>query len=287
MSARSLVAGVNALFRMAESRLPEAQRVLDDPFAAALGEGHPVVWLIRGVRYLVPPLRRTVEELRTAHCVRHAALDTLLLRSLDEGFRQVLILGAGYDARAGRFPRQGVRWFEVDRAEMLDRKVGVGHSQRIAYDLSRPGLRAALVAAGWRPQDPTVVLLEGVVHYLSRADLQALLSELGEGPRVLLLSFIRPDMARRSSTTLNNLFRAMREIPGTFYDAAELAEIGEAFGFSGFCAWGFEEQVRELVPRAAGRLVGVSQDVARLERGGGGGGVGAGVVPGVVPGIDS
>src|SRR5689334_4055159 len=47
--------------------------------------------------------------------LRVAYLDRLVARAVDRlSVRQVVILGAGYDTRAARLPRAGVRYFEVD-----------------------------------------------------------------------------------------------------------------------------------------------------------------------------
>src|SRR5215475_8105975 len=100
---RSLVAGVNALFRANESRRPEGQRLLSDAFADVLSERDPRVSAIRYARFAVPDLRRIVDELQTAHCVRHRAIDELVLEAVRGGFRQIVSIGAGYDMRPLRF----------------------------------------------------------------------------------------------------------------------------------------------------------------------------------------
>ena len=47
--------------------------------------------------------------------LRVAYLDRLVGLAVDRlSIRQVVILGAGYDTRAARLPRAGVRFFEVD-----------------------------------------------------------------------------------------------------------------------------------------------------------------------------
>src|SRR5262245_39655472 len=47
--------------------------------------------------------------------LRVAYLDRVVQRAIDDlSIRQVVILGAGYDTRAARMPRSGVRFFEVD-----------------------------------------------------------------------------------------------------------------------------------------------------------------------------
>src|SRR5438874_3938527 len=78
-----------------------------DPWAAGLagGEGEDIA---RRLDARFPPM-----ELWLA--LRVAFLDRLVGLAVDRlSIRQVVILGAGYDTRAARLPRAGVRFFEVD-----------------------------------------------------------------------------------------------------------------------------------------------------------------------------
>src|SRR5215510_2047452 len=78
-----------------------------DPFAAALAgaEGEAIA---KALDPKFPPF-----ELWLA--LRVAYLDRIVALAIDElSIRQVVILGAGYDTRAARLPRAGVRFFEVD-----------------------------------------------------------------------------------------------------------------------------------------------------------------------------
>src|SRR5688572_9746534 len=112
-----------------------------------------------------------------AHCVRHRALDQLLLAAVGrDGFRQVVVIGAGYDMRAFRFRAelQGVRWIELDDAGTQERKrhrlAQLGGTQSIGYastDLEREPLAPVLARAGYDPDQATCYVLEGLVHYLS------------------------------------------------------------------------------------------------------------------------
>lgn len=275
-STRSLIAEANALFRMAEGWLPVERRALEDPYAARLGQGHPLLWAIRGLRRALPPLGRTIDQLRTAHCVRHATIDALVRASLDRGVRQIVVLGAGYDMRASRLGVPGSRWFELDRAEVLARKTR--HLQgatglhepvtRLAVDLRDALPLGQLRDAGLDPGEPTCFVLEGLVHYLPRPRILGLLAETGAGqaPRDLILSFIQPAMVRRAPGTLLWLFRTLGEIPRTWLSPDELAELGREAGLPEFSWWALPDQIERFVPQVRGRAVGVSQDVALLQR---------------------
>ncbi len=46
--------------------------------------------------------------------VRTSFFDRVVLNALERGTIQVAAIGAGYDGRALRYAKPGVRWFEVD-----------------------------------------------------------------------------------------------------------------------------------------------------------------------------
>jgi hypothetical protein len=79
-----------------------------------------------------------------------------VLGAIVRGVTQVVILGAGYDGRALRFPTPGVRFFEVDhpatQADKRDRlallDVVTEGISFIAADFTEPGLDQRLADAG-------------------------------------------------------------------------------------------------------------------------------------------
>jgi len=92
---------------------------------------------------------------------------------------QLVILGAGLDGRAWRMTELAdVDVFEVDHpASQQDKRDRLGDlsplSRTLRYvpvDLTHDRLDAALDAAGQQPTTPTTWVWEGVVPYLSRAD---------------------------------------------------------------------------------------------------------------------
>lgn len=265
----SLLAQVNAFFRARESRLPADQRILYDPWANKLHPGTFFFQLIRFARFVVPPLGRLVAELQTAHCVRHAAMDALVLGAVSEGYTQVVVLGAGHDMRPARFEEAlGLTaWFEVDRAATLAIKAKIGGPAvtRLDADLTDPDLYGRLQAAGLTPQRPTLLILEGVAHYLPLPTLQALFHQFHPLRRArIVLSFIRPEMAARGDNIFRRLWRWTGELPQTWLGNTELSALSPHWRLVG--AWDQATQVRDFVPHAAGRLTRLSQDIALLEK---------------------
>ena len=118
---------------------------------------------------------------------RTTFFDRVVVGALDRGMGQVVIAAAGYDGRALRYAKPGVRWFEVDhpdtqrdKRERLDRlEIEAGHIAFVAADFSVDPVASALTAAGHEPTEPTLFLCEGVAVYLERAVLESLLAELG------------------------------------------------------------------------------------------------------------
>src|SRR3712207_570246 len=88
-------------------------------------------------------------------CLRTRYLDDRLTELLDRGVRQVILLGAGLDTRALRFARAAVRYYEVDRAAVLDFKAArlaqygyVLPSTLVPGDYLTPNWWADLLTAG-------------------------------------------------------------------------------------------------------------------------------------------
>jgi methyltransferase (TIGR00027 family) len=259
---RSLIAGANAWFRARESTRPAEERLLHDPWANLLAERDPRVLLVRGLRRLVPALGTSIRDLAVAHCVRHRALDQLVLAAVArDGFRQVVVVGAGYDTRPLRFQEAlaGVRWIEVDDPETQRRKrrrlAAPGERPPIEYaavDLERESVTAALARAHLHPGLRTCYVLEGLVHYLSARALDSLLRGLGQAgpPSRILLSFIDAQMRPRATPTVMALFELMGERPRQLLETPRLTSLLARHGYSDLRLWGFAEQLRDFVPEA-------------------------------------
>ncbi len=268
----SLVAGVNALFRSREGRARAP--VLDDGYAHLFGERHPYIWALRVLRLLIPPLRRLVDELQVAHCVRHRAIDELCGQAAREGFDQIVLVGAGYDSRPQRLRTPQVRWFEVDHAATAARKQRIlrraglrWNAAPVAADLARDNLLGALAVAGFDPAAPTCFVLEGLAHYLDRATFTRLLAAAAAGPgrRRLILSYIDRAMGARPPSLFVGLVRLLREVPTGHFDRDELAALARAAGLALTAHLTFAEQVTQLTLHPAPPTPRLSQHLAVFE----------------------
>jgi methyltransferase (TIGR00027 family) len=272
--ARSLTAEINAFFRARETRRAEPQRILADEWAHALHPADLRFQAIRYARFVIPPLNNLVEELQTAHCVRHASVDKLLLQAVDEGYTQIVLLGAGNDMRRSRFADRlsHVKWFEVDRAAQLaHKKKNLSNLPNFKWEavpveceLLDPSLLQKLEAAGLDSKQKTLYVLEGVIHYLPQAEAEALLKRLSHGR--LILSFIQPQMVEQGKGLFGQLWGLTAEIPITFFNPDGLGKIGETGGWKLRQSWDFKGQVQTFVPEAGNRGTARYQDVAYLDK---------------------
>jgi methyltransferase (TIGR00027 family) len=121
--------------------------------------------------------------------------DDAVTEGLDAGISQIVVLGAGYDSRAWRLARPGVRFFEVDHpATQADkrRRAPTHGPSYVPVDIGPDSLHEALSAAGHRIDQPTLFTVEGLTMYLTEpqvSDLLHTLSRLGATGSRLAVNF--------------------------------------------------------------------------------------------------
>lgn len=120
--------------------------------------------------------------------VRTRFLDDLVLDATHDGVPQVVLLGAGLDARAIRLDLpDDVTCYEVDRSSVLElkdrlltqAKLSARCERRIVIaDLASSDWLDALRAEGWTSDSPTCWIAEGLLIYLKPEPRDALLRQL-------------------------------------------------------------------------------------------------------------
>lgn len=126
-------------------------------------------------------MSQTSPQLPTLVAARSAHVERLLG---DDELAQVLVLGVGLDPKPIRHARAGLRWFVLDLPEMLQERArrfraagaSVEHEIPIATDLRHPSWDYVGLAAGLRPDLPTLVVAEGLSMYLAPTELTGLLT---------------------------------------------------------------------------------------------------------------
>jgi methyltransferase (TIGR00027 family) len=164
--------------------------LFSDPWAESIAgpDGHEIARLL-DVRF--PPMEHWL-------ALRVAYLDRLVGMAVDRlNVRQVVILGAGYDTRAARLPRAGVRYFEVDhpatqqaKRERLAQLDGypIEAATYVSCNFEREDPIERLRANGFSTAEPALVIWEGVVPYLTEGAVRATATRLASGldPRSLV-----------------------------------------------------------------------------------------------------
>lgn len=138
--------------------------------------------------------------------LRTRAIDVLLCAELARGVDQLVICGAGLDARAFRLRElAGAVVFEVDHPATQRLKKARARSvsttarevRFVAIDFEREPLDEKLARAGHDPERPTVWIWEGVTMYLARAATRATLRVIADrsAPGSLaLVTYALPEM---------------------------------------------------------------------------------------------
>jgi methyltransferase (TIGR00027 family) len=151
-------------------------------------------------------VERTFLEKRTSMMVaRTVAIDEAVRAAKAQ---ELVILGAGLDGRAFRMPElRDTVVFEVDHPDsQRDKRARLGALTTLARDVrfvpvdfEKDDLNAALDAARHDASQPTTWIWEGVVMYLTRADVEATLSIVARrsaaGSR-LIVAYISPALLR-------------------------------------------------------------------------------------------
>jgi methyltransferase (TIGR00027 family) len=154
---------------------------------------------------------------------------------------QLVILGAGLDGRAWRMPElRDVTVFEVDHPDsQRDKRARTAALAPVARDVrfvpvdfSRDDLERALSAAGHDATRPTTWIWEGVVMYLTPAEVEATLAIIARrsatGSRLIVL-YHGPFFMR---VVIGLVTRSMGEPLRSKFTPAEMRELLAKHGFS-------------------------------------------------------
>lgn len=175
-SQSSMTASGIAIMRALESEKPAAERICYDPYARQMVSSA----LYHFVKFFD---RLGYSEKRGPGvmgflAVRERHIDEYLKTCLANGARQVIILGAGYDARAYRFEefKRGVRVFEVDhpatqqsKLKRLQKIFGSvpSYVTYVSIDFNTQTLEQRLRECGYDEQQKTLFIWQGVTQYLT------------------------------------------------------------------------------------------------------------------------
>ena len=162
--------------------------------------------------------------------------DRAVVEAIDGGVRQVVLGAAGYDGRAFRYAKPGVRWFEVDRPatqrdkrERLDR-LGIAARQVrfVEADFTHDPVAERLTAAGLDSGQVSLFLLEGVAAYVELAVIERVLRQFRQVARPgsrLAVSVSRSGTSDEARSRFQAAVAALGEPARSTLEADEATEL--------------------------------------------------------------
>jgi methyltransferase (TIGR00027 family) len=198
---------------------------------------------------------------RSLHMMlRTRAIDDAILFAVSEGARQLVIVGAGLDARAWRLAELSTcTVFEVDhpatQAYKRPRVEGLPPCAReirfVGADLEHDDVAAALRDAGHAPAEPTLFLLEGLTMYLTERAIGSALAAMRRSGTVgsTLLATYFERVGSPFSRALSAVLGTVREPVRSAFSPGEMQRTLEGAGF----AVTSDEGDPEWSPRYLGR----------------------------------
>ncbi|CAB4365767.1 MAG: SAM-dependent methyltransferase [Actinobacteria bacterium] len=194
-----------AACRLLAAELPPDQRLIEDPFASLVCDEEAIAHARADepLQLVIRMRTKYIDDAVLAFCAEHPGA-------------QVLLLGAGYDARPYRLALSAT-FYEVDFPATLELREAVYAPVAVAtprvavpVDLANEPFDAPLIAAGFDPHVPTIVVWEGVINYLTAEAAEAVVHALGSflssGSTVIAdyveMNFFRDTQFERTATDL-------------------------------------------------------------------------------------
>jgi methyltransferase (TIGR00027 family) len=181
-----------------ELTLPPEQRVIEDPYA-------PYYSGVVGAK-MVAAMARINPSIRKGIVLRARYFDDYSRQCLNDGYEQVVLLGAGYDSRYLRMEEfRTAQVFELDlqstqsiKKALTRRLLGrLPHNVTyVAMDFSQDSITQKLFQAGYDRLKRTLFIWEGVTLFLNHdivAETLGRLAEIRPGNRVIF-DFIPPEL---------------------------------------------------------------------------------------------
>lgn len=165
-----------------ESFLPPEQQIISDPLARyyAGAEGMKIVGMMQAIN---PSVRKAI-------VLRARFIDDYACQCLNDGFEQVVLLGAGYDSRFLRLPEfRHVKVYELDlnSTQVIKKSLTLkllGRLPRnvtyVPIDFSRDSIIQKLLGAGFQRRKKTLFIWEGVTLFLNQDILEKTLGRLAD-----------------------------------------------------------------------------------------------------------
>ncbi len=190
-------------------------------------------------------------------------IDSVFEDSIQDGFKQVVILGAGFDSRSIRFssPDKAVKIFELDAPatqndklrRLKNRKIEVRDNIIfIPINLDNESAADALASRGFDKDKKTLFLMEGILMFLS---VQAVDS---------IFSFLQSSSGRGSEIVFDFIYKSVLRKENRFYGEEEAYGYGIKAGER--LAFGIEDKELGSVLAGYGFSMQEKMDSDKLNR---------------------
>jgi len=219
----SKMAELIALHRVAESALPESQRICYDPYAVHFVDPETLEFARKNpekTKAMREHYERLFPGLGNSIRARVRYFDDFVRAAAGEGMEQLVILGAGYDTRPYRIEKlkgnANVKVFEVDHPETQSLKkekiemIFGGLPDHVVYvpiDFEMESMGLKLLENGYYRSKKTLFLMEGLVMYIPPKVVEEMLSfivnDSAKGSEVLFDYFIQSVVDGTSGTEKN------------------------------------------------------------------------------------
>jgi methyltransferase (TIGR00027 family) len=175
--------------RANETHLPENERVFEDPYAEYFfdDETRKLFKDTALVKSELAKYEQMMPGVNGAIVARIKFIDEYLIDCVKKDFKQLVIIGAGYDTRAYRFDtvKENVKVFEVDHPVTQEIKVSKinkifgsipDYVVYVPIVFGADRLDQKLFENGYRPELKTLFIVEGLLMYIPPVAVDGLLS---------------------------------------------------------------------------------------------------------------
>jgi methyltransferase (TIGR00027 family) len=261
-----------AIMRAIESSKPEDVRLFYDPFARRMVNGFSLFCSKMTINSgLYGMMWAGAQEFVIA---RERYIDDFLKACLEESFKQVVILGAGFDMRAFRIDGiDRVRVFEVDHPATQAAKLKKlrrifdeipKHVEFISVDFNKQTLEERLLAGEYSEHEKTVFIWQGVTMYLTPEAVDSTLRFIAEhsakGSAVAFDYFYKDALEGNSALKLaRNLLKLMGEQLDFGINEGQLEPFLQARGFENVHSASSDEMTKLYFANTERK---VAQDIA-------------------------
>ena len=178
-----------AAVRASETHLPEDERVFNDPYAEFFLPDEMRAGLndVDEIRTAISRYEQMMPGVNGAIAARVRFIDDFLLACIADGFKQLVIIGAGFDTRPYRFEevKAALSVFEVDHPATQQIKIEKikdifrtlpNHVIYVPLVFGADRLDRKLLESGYKSELKTLYIVEGLLMYIPPQAVEELLS---------------------------------------------------------------------------------------------------------------